>query len=79
MYKEEIINLWKSVGWNTLDDYHSSLKATEDRMILDQLHPDNIDPKEFWKASDEHFYTDPVCNHSNITESKMKLNKQYGY
>ena len=73
MHKEEIINLWKSVGWNTLNDYHSSLKATEDRMILDQLHPDEINPKTFWLASDEHFGTDPVCNHSNLTESRLSI------
>jgi hypothetical protein len=73
MYKEEIINLWKSVGWNTLNDYHSYLKSTEERIILDELDPDHIDPKEFWKASDEHFYTDPVCNHSNLTESRLSI------
>ena len=73
MRKEEIIELWKSVGWNTLNDYHSSLKATEDRMILDQLHPDEINPKTFWLASDEHFGTDPVCNHSNLTESRLSI------
>lgn len=56
MNREDIIELWKSVGWNTLNDYHSYLKSTEERMILDELDPDNIDPKEFWKASDEHFY-----------------------
>ena len=30
MQKEKIINLWKSVGWNTLNDYHSYLKSTEE-------------------------------------------------
>ena len=47
MDRNEIINLWKSVGWNTLNDYHSYLKSTEERMILDELDPDHIDPKEF--------------------------------
>ena len=73
MNREDIIELWKSVGWNTLNDYHSYLKSTEERMILDELDPDHIDPKEFWKASDEHFYTDPVCNHSNLTESRLSI------
>jgi hypothetical protein len=73
MHKEEIINLWKSVGWNTLNDYHEYLKSTDDRLVLDDLDPDKINPKEFWKASDEHFYTDPVCNHSNLTESRLSI------
>ena len=75
MNKEQIIDLWKSVGWNTLNDYHSYLKSTDERMVLDDLDPDKINPKEFWKASDEHFGTDPVCNHSNLTESRLSIHE----
>lgn len=73
MHQKEIIDLWKSVGWNNLSDYHDYLKSNDYRIILDSLDPDHINPKEFWKAADEHFYTDPVCNHSNLTESKLSI------
>ena len=64
MTKEQIIELWKSVGWNTLDDYHNYLNSVEDKLILEELHPDKTSPKIFWEASDYHFGTDPVCNHN---------------
>ena len=65
MTKDRIIELWKSVGWHTLEDYHAYLNSTLDRITLVDLNPDEIDPKEFWKASEEHFSTDPICNHNN--------------
>lgn len=65
MTKEQIIELWKSVGWKTLSDYHNCLKSGKDKLILEELHPDKINPKIFWKAADDHFGTDPVCNHNN--------------
>ena len=65
MNKEQIINLWKSVGWNTLNYYHEYLKSTDDPLILEELDSDKINPKTFWEAADEHFGTDPVCNHNN--------------
>lgn len=67
MNKEEIIKLWKSVGWNTLTDYHEYIKFAEEKIILKELDADKVNPKEFWKASDQHFGTDPVCNHNRFT------------
>ena len=73
MNKQEIIQLWKSVGWNTLGDYHKYLKDNDERMVIDNLDSDRINPKEFWSACDEHFYTDPVCNHNNLSESRLSI------
>jgi hypothetical protein len=75
MKKEDIINLWKSVGWNTLNDYHNHINSTTDRIIFKELDPDEVDPKEFWKASDEHFSVDPVCNHNNILHKKLSISE----
>lgn len=60
MTKEQIIELWKQTGWNTVKEYSESLKNKPP--ILVELDPDKINPKEFWKASDIHFSTDTVCN-----------------
>ena len=73
MHKEEIIDLWKSVGWNNLTDYHNYLKSSDNSLFLNELDPDKINPKEFWRAADEHFHTDPVCNHNNLTESRLSI------
>jgi len=62
MTKQQIIDLWKSVGWNTLSDYHNHLKSDTIHIELPELDPDKINPKTFWKAADEHFGTDPICN-----------------
>ena len=79
MNKEQIINLWKSVGWYDLNDYHTYLKSTDERLVLDNLDPDKVDPKEFWKASDEHFSTDPVCNHGNLSDTKLSIREANSY
>jgi len=68
-----IIELWKSVGWNTLNDYHDHLRNTDTRIIFEELHPDVVDARQFWKAADEHFATDPVCNHSNCVEQQLSV------
>lgn len=65
MTKESIIELWKSLGWNTLQDYHNYLNSGKEQIILTELDPDNINPKTFWNAADSHFGTDPICNHNN--------------
>lgn len=65
MDKNEIISFWKNLGWYSLQDYHEYLKSTDDRVIVDEFNPDEINPKTFWEAADEHFGTDPVCNHNN--------------
>lgn len=65
MNKEQIIELWKCIGWNTITDYHNYLKSVDSHIILDELDSDVIDSKIFWSAADEHFFTDPVCNHNN--------------
>ena len=77
MNKNNIINLWKSVGWNNLDNYHEYLKFNSESIVLSELDPDKISPREFWIASDEHFFTDPVCNHTlnNRTLSIQEANK----
>lgn len=62
MTKDQIIDLWISVGWNNINNYHNHLKSGHDKIILSHLDPDKINPKVFWQASDEHFGTDPVCN-----------------
>jgi hypothetical protein len=62
MTKSQIIDLWRSVGWNSLTDYHNHIKYDLSRIVLDDLDPDKINPKTFWQAADEHFGTDPVCN-----------------
>lgn len=62
MNKEQIIKLWRSVGWNTLKDYHDHVNTNIEHAILSELDPDKINPKIFWKAADEHFGTDTVCN-----------------
>lgn len=62
MTKESIIQIWKSAGWNNIDDYYKA--CTEKALIIDKFNPDEIDPKTFWSAADEHFYTDPVANSS---------------
>jgi hypothetical protein len=63
MNKDEIIELWKSVGWNSLKDYQNHLLSGNHNYELNEyLDPDKINPKEFWMACDEHFSVDPVCN-----------------
>lgn len=64
MNKQQIIDLWKSVGWNNSKDYHNCLISGKrpDDVIGWQLSPERINPKEFWKATDEVFFTDTVSN-----------------
>jgi len=78
MKKEEIIELWKSVGWNNLNDYHSYLNSTEDRIVLEELNPDEINTKTFWEAADQHFGTDPVCNHNNNPSKILAIHEANG-
>jgi SAM-dependent methyltransferase len=60
---EEIINVWKSLGWNNAADYHKSRLTKEiEEKIQDIFDPDKIDVKKFWRATDIHFSTDTVCN-----------------
>jgi hypothetical protein len=72
MIKNQIIELWKSIGWNTLTDYYDHLKS-DSHIILDELDPDKINPKCFWSAADEHFGTDPVCNQSIINDRVLDI------
>ena len=67
MNKQEIIDLWKSVGWKDAKDYHNCLISGKrpDDVIGWQLSPDRINVKEFWKATDEVFSTDTVANCSS--------------
>jgi hypothetical protein len=65
MLKEDIISLWKEVGWNNSKDYHDyilSNKDKHDHIIGDLLNPSKTNIKEFWKATDEVFSTDTVAN-----------------
>jgi len=78
MTKEQIIELWKSVGWNNLTDYHNFLQSGRDRIVLEELHPDNLNPKTFWEAADQHFGTDPVCNHNNNPSKILPIHEANG-
>jgi hypothetical protein len=73
MTKQEIIELWKNVGWNTLQDYHIHLNSNDPRIIIPELNPDKINPKTFWEAADQHFGTDPVCNQTSIPERILDI------
>lgn len=78
MNKTDIIKLWKQVGWSSCRDYHHTLndvQQAEDisNIIGDNLHPSNINIKEFWKAAEEVFLTDPVAN---STERNSSLSRQ---
>lgn len=73
--KQDFIDLWKAVGWNNAEDYHKYIVSDEklrpdlNEKIIDFLNPDKINVKEFWKATDEVFGTDTVCN-SDLTLGK---------
>ena len=73
MNKKYIIQLWKDTGWNTLWDYHNHLKSPEPHLVLNALDPDRVDPREFWTAAEEHFATDPVCNHNNLKDTTLSI------
>jgi hypothetical protein len=64
MTKEDIIALWKSVGWTSAKEYHEYLLGQETlgEDFDSCLDPDNVDVKEFWRAAEEVFVTDPVAN-----------------
>lgn len=78
MNKEQIIEEWKKVGWNNLEDYKKDLPNIGKRMVddtdpmrnlVDMLHPDKISAKEFWLASDIHFGTDAVANSNQYKDA----------
>ena len=73
MNKEQIIDLWKSVGWNNINDYHNHLRQSIAHIELPELAPDKVNPKIFWKAAEEHFGTDPVCNHNLISDRPLDI------
>jgi hypothetical protein len=78
MNKEQIIKLWKSVGWNNTQDYHNDLiidAQMPTKIIGDSLHPSIVNPKQFWKAADDHFFTDPICNHNNNPSNILDIEK----
>lgn len=78
MHKEEIIQLWKSVGWHNTKDYHNDLISDAQmptKIIGDSLHPSKVNPKEFWKAADELFLTDPVANHDINPSSNLDIER----
>lgn len=65
MTEEDIINLWKKVGWTSSKEYHDYLmsgKDAPDDTIGSLLNPDKINVKTFWKATDTWFLTDTVAN-----------------
>jgi len=75
MNKINIINFWKELGWNNIKDYSDFLKSHTyleiEEKLGDKLHPDNINVKEFWRAAEDVFATDPVCN--SIGESLKSI------
>lgn len=70
MTESDIIAKWIEMGWRNADDYHSSIK--NNKIIIDEFHPDKVNLKNFWEAADEHFETDPIAN-SNIKNSLMTI------
>ena len=73
MTKEDIIELWKSMGWHTLEDYHSYLNSGSERLVISELDPDKVNPKTFWQAADDHFGTDPVCNQTGNNDRILDI------
>lgn len=73
MTESDIINKWISLGWNNAEEYHTFIKR-DDKPIINDFHPDIINPKIFWSAADEHFKTDPVAN-SNTSTHVMSINE----
>ena len=81
MNKLEIIKLWADHGIVDIESYHKvkgetyeSFHAFAD-LFKDKLDADTIDPKEFWKAADEVFGYDPVCNSTKHGESNELILK----
>lgn len=65
MTEDDIISLWKKVGWTSSKEYHNYLVLGEDHsesVIGSLLNPDKINVKTFWKATDKWFLTDTVAN-----------------
>jgi hypothetical protein len=60
MTEAEIIKKWIEFGWDDAEDYHKEI--ADDRIVIEELNPDNIHPRIFWSAADYHFKTDPVAN-----------------
>lgn len=73
MNKQQIIDLWKSVGWNDLKSYLDHINSTKDRHTFDELHPDKVNSKLFWQVAEEYFGTDPVCNHKNNSDRVLDI------
>ena len=60
MKSSDIINLWKTIGWNTTKDYHDA--CITETFVIDDLCASKVDSQEFWLAAQQHFLTDPVSN-----------------
>lgn len=67
MIRSEIINLWKSIGWNSIKEYHNS--CIYEPPIIEDLDPDKVSPVEFWYAAQNHFLTDPISNSRNSSST----------
>ena len=66
MTEEDIINLWKKVGWTSSKEYHDYLmsgKDAPDDTIGSLLNPDKINVKTFWKATDTWFCSNNKSHH----------------
>jgi hypothetical protein len=71
--KNKIKTLWKNAGWNSETDYHIYLKVIGHGEKIDLLNPDRVSPKAFWKATDEWFGTDTVCNTKLTTQKSLTI------
>lgn len=60
MTKLDILNKWKSIGWNNAKQYHQTIIFETPQ--IKEFDPNQISPQQFWQAADEHFYTDAVAN-----------------
>jgi hypothetical protein len=76
--KNKIKDTWKAFGWENEICYHSYLNQNKHIgfKTLDVLNPDKISPRAFWKATDEHFGTDTVCNVSQEKEKRSLVIQQ---
>jgi hypothetical protein len=65
MTVDDIKQEWIKMGWHNYSDYAkfiNNLDRSSIEEISQKLNPDSISASVFWKACDEHFGTDGVCN-----------------
>jgi hypothetical protein len=71
--KNKIKTLWKNIGWSSETDYHIHLNTAKQINEIGLLNPDRVSPKAFWKATDEWFGTDTICNTKLTTQKSLTI------